>query len=59
LPEIPILLNAVIPDRQRSLFQITRVEYDELRVSDEDFARQSAEMEEEPEPPVKSKPAKG
>jgi len=49
LPEIPILLDAVIPDRQRSIFQITQVEYDELRISDEDFARQSAEMEEDPE----------
>jgi len=41
-----VLINkeAVIPSRERSLYKITEEFYEELNVSDEDFAKENAEL---------------
>ena len=51
---LPVLLEATIPSRARSILSITEVEYDELKVSedketqrklDEEYANESADLE--------------
>lgn len=48
--------NAVIPDRTRSIYEIKQEQYDELIVSDEEFAEENAEtVEMDKQPPIKGK----
>lgn len=53
--KLPFLKDALIPSRERSLFAITEVEYDELKISDEkemqnkldeEYAKENAELAE-------------
>lgn len=41
---IPYVEEAIIPPRDRSVFQIEQQEYEELNLSDEEFAEENAEM---------------
>jgi hypothetical protein len=41
---IPMVEEVYIPSRERSVFEIKEENYEELLVSDEDFANQNAEM---------------
>ena len=52
---VPFLKEAIIPSRERSLFSITEIEYDELKISDdkelqkkldEEYARENADLAE-------------
>jgi hypothetical protein len=41
---IPFAQDSIIPSRERSLFSIKETHYDELRVSDEQYAEENAEL---------------
>ena len=41
---VPLSLNAVIPSRERSTLEIKQEHYEELNVSDEDFAKENADI---------------
>lgn len=38
--QLPIQRDAIIPDRQRSLYKLNQTEYEELKVTDEDRKKQ-------------------
>lgn len=47
--------NAIIPSRERSVLDIKEEKYEELSVSDEDFAKESAELSDSDLAPIKTK----
>lgn len=49
---IPFVSETVIPTRERSLFNIKEEKYEELNVSDEDFANENAEIAELDRQPI-------
>jgi hypothetical protein len=51
---MPISRDSIIPSRERSILSIKQEEYDELRVSDEEYAKENAELI-DPEPPTINK----
>ena len=46
-PILPIDRTNPMPTRQRSALKIEKVQYDELNISDDDFAKENAELAEE------------
>jgi len=54
--KIAIDRDAIIPDRTRSIYEIKQENYEELIVSDEQFAEENAEtVEMDKQPPIKGK----
>ena len=44
--EMPVIMETSIPSRQRSIYEITQQNYEELNVSDEQFAEENADLAE-------------
>ena len=43
---MPVIMETSIPSRQRSIYEITQQNYEELNVSDEQFAEENADLAE-------------
>lgn len=52
---VPLTRETFIPSRERSIFSIKEEKYDELNVSDEEFAKENADLVKLDEKPIPKK----
>jgi hypothetical protein len=50
---VPSMVDAIIPSREKSIFKINQEKYEELSISDEEFAKENADLAELDSQPVK------